>query len=92
MSGLLFSVCIFLYVISYLYSSIVETSCHFIFHGRGLLAEMPYTFVLFQNKCVKETRRLVWQVHLHLNLLSVRWSDALLVQFCLLPITFGYIW
>lgn len=33
-----------LYVmISYLYSSIVEISCHF-FHGCGLLAEMPYTF------------------------------------------------
>lgn len=49
------SVCIFLYVISYLYSSVVEVSCHFLFHGCGLLAEMPFTSVLFGNKCGKDT-------------------------------------
>lgn len=54
MSGCSF-VCIFYMSLSYLYSSIVEISCHFLFHGCGLLAEMPYTFVLFRNKCVKET-------------------------------------
>lgn len=42
-------VCLFCFyllyvIISYLYSSIVEKSCHFLFNGCDLLAEMPYTF------------------------------------------------
>lgn len=52
--SVLFCLYLLYVMISYLYSSIVEISCHFLFHGCGLLAEMPYTFVLFQNKCLKE--------------------------------------